>query len=412
MARPVVIRAAALFDGEDMRERPATEILVIDGRIAELGDTVPRPDDVEVIDLTGYTVSPGFIDAHVHSGLTLDRMLSTFYTESSVLKALHSLPGLAGMLNTGFTTVRDLGGLDTEYATVGLKKGIELGLITGPRMIVAPHIMSGTSGHGEPPQLDSEFRIRVRGVVDGPDAIRGRVREEILNGADWIKVALTGFFGDRPGEGHGHMSWTLAELEACVEAARDLDVDVAVHAISDESVKRAIQAGVRSIEHGSLMSQETLDLAEETGTYLVPTMRIIRDMFSGAVVSVNEVQDGNEAGLPTDGIFALKDDLLESQALIAQSNAKVVYGSDASGKSPLDLWGEFTAMVEYGVDPLRALRSATTLAAEMLRRPDLGALRVGALADVIALDGDPLTDIDATHRVTFVMKEGVVHKRV
>lgn len=408
---PIVIRADSVFDGVDLRTSAETEILVIDGRIAELGDRVPRPDGAGEVDLRGYTVSPGFIDAHVHSELTLDRMLGIFHTESSALKALQALPGLRHMLDAGFTTVRDCGGLDDQYSTVALKQGQALGLIRGPEMLVAPHILGGTGGHAESPDLDPCYRTIGKGVIDGPDAIRAKTREEILGGADWIKVALTGFFGLRAGDGPEDISWSEAELRACVEAAADYGKDVAVHALGDASIIRAVRAGARSIEHATLVELATLDAIEASGVFVVPTMRVVRDFLSGAVVDVHDPSGAAVTERPRFGLFAYDDKLAEVQHRIASSDVKIVYGSDTGGKPPMDAWQEFTAMVGYGVSPVRALRSATSVAAEMLRRPDLGALRVGATANIIAMAGDPIADITATSRVSFVMQRGTVHRR-
>jgi imidazolonepropionase-like amidohydrolase len=413
VARPTVLRAGAAFDGVSGTLRGPTEVLVIDGRIAEIDGSVSRPDGVEVVELGDRTLSPGFIDCHIHSQLTPERMLGTFYQESSAMKGLFALKSLRDMLNAGFTTVRDAASLDEEFSTVDLKRAVERGLVAGPRMIVCPHMLSGTSGHGETGVSDPSFHRPAIGVVDGADAIRTKVRQEVFGGADWIKVSLSGFFGFRPGDGPEEMAWTQAELDACVEAARDLGLDTCVHALGDESVKRTVRSGARSVEHASLASQEALDMVVEAGVYLVPTMLPIELFLSGAVVDVSgPAGDAPKGPRPTFGLFAYDEQLAEVQHRIAASDAMIAFGSDAGGFPHGEAWMEFRAMVRSGMTTLRALRAGTSVAGELLRRPDLGRLTEGATADVVAMVGDPLADIEATSRVEFVMQQGRVHRRL
>ncbi|HWI21477.1 MAG TPA: amidohydrolase family protein [Baekduia sp.] len=411
--QPTIVKAGAVFDGVGPDLRGPTEILVIDGRIAEIDGTVSRPDGAETIDLSDRTVSPGFIDCHIHSELTPTRLLGTVHTESSAMKSLFALKGLKEMLDSGFTTVRDASGLDESNSTVDLKRAIDIGLIDGPRMLVAPHMLSGTAGHGEAPPLDSFYHRPWGGIVDGVDPIRAKVRHEVLIGADWIKVSLSGFFGFRRGDGPEEICWTQDELNACVETARDYGVHTMVHALGDESVRRSVKSGARSIEHASLASAETVKMIEDAGTYVVPTW-IVTELFqSGAVTDVHKMPSGEgpPPEMPQVGIFLMGDQLAETQKHIAASDVKIAFGSDAGGFPHGEAWREFVAMVNGGISPLRALRAGMSTAAELLELPDHGQLKPGMVADIVAMQGDPLKDIEATGRVDFVMKQGAIHRR-
>lgn len=403
-----LITGASVWDGLADEAVAGVEILVEDGVITGLGSQLPRAEATVIVDLAGHTVTPGFIDCHTH--LTLDPLrMQTVLTESPATKALRALPALRAVLMHGFTTVRDLACADPEYLTVDLKRAIDGGLIEGPRMLVAPHLLSATGGHGDAsgmlePSLAGSCSALNFPLMDGEDVILRAVRSEIARGADWIKFAATGGFSS-PSDSPDQISFTQREINTLVSAAADLGVPVTPHCYGDEAARRCVEAGVRSIEHGNLLSAGTLELAAERGIYLVPTQ--------GSVV-LNARERDNDAYWAGKPIYKRRkyqqhgQEIIDCADRIAGSEVKIAFGTDI-GMIPLDQgWREFVAMTDNGISPLRALKSATSVAAEMLDRPDLGAIEVGRAADIVAMPGDPFTDISVTGQVDFVMKAGVI----
>jgi len=404
-----LITGANVWDGVAAQAAPR-QVLVVDGRIQKLGDAIEAPADARVVDLTGHTVTPGFIDCHVHVTLTppLGLMLAL---ESSTTKTLKSLPVLRALLMNGFTTVRDLGCGDTDYPTVDLRNAVAAGIVEGPRMLVAPHLISARGGHGDfSGMVADEYQGCCRQLelasADGGDEIRTRVRQEIRAGADWIKFGATGGFAS-PSDDPGHATYSQEEMDVLVATARDLDIPVTPHSYGDEGIRRAVKAGVRSIEHGNLASPETLRMMEDAGVFLVPTQHTI---LSGARRGKD---DPIWMALPEHSQRKLdryRGTLLDAAEHLAGSNVRIAFGTDAGMFPHHDNWREFPMMVSNGISELRALRAATSEAAALLRRDDLGVIAEGKTADLIAMPGDPLTDIDVTGKVDFVMKAGVIHK--
>jgi imidazolonepropionase-like amidohydrolase len=404
-----LITGANVWDGVAAQATPR-RVLVVDGRIQKLGDAIEAPADARVVDLTGHTVTPGFIDCHVHVTLTppLGLMLAL---ESSTTKTLKSLPVLKALLMNGFTTVRDLGCGDTDYPTVDLRNAVAAGVVEGPRMLVAPHLISARGGHGDfSGMVADEYQGCCRQLelasADGGDEIRTRVRQEIRAGADWIKFGATGGFAS-PSDDPGHATYSQEEMDVLVATARDLDIPVTPHSYGDEGIRRAVKAGVRSIEHGNLASPETLRMMADAGVFLVPTQYTV---LSGA-----GRDEGNtvRAGLPEHSRRKLdkyREPLLAAAEHLAASDVRIAFGTDAGMFPHHDNWREFPMMVSNGISELRALRAATSEAAALLRRDDLGVIAEGKTADLIAMPGDPLTDINVTGEVDFVMKAGVIHK--
>jgi imidazolonepropionase-like amidohydrolase len=404
-----LITGANVWDGVAAQAAPR-QVLVVDGRIQKLGDAIEAPADAKVVDLTGHTVTPGFIDCHVH--VTLSPPLGLMVAlDSSTTKTLKSLPVLRALLMNGFTTVRDLGCADVDYPTVDLRNAVAAGIVEGPRMLVAPHLISARGGHGDfSGMVADEYQGCCRQLelasADGGDEIRTRVRQEIRAGADWIKFGATGGFAS-PSDDPGHATYSQEEMDVLVATARDLDIPVTPHSYGDEGIRRAVKAGVRSIEHGNLASPETLRMMEDAGVFLVPTQHTI---LSGARRGKD---DPIWMALPEHSQRKLdkyRGTLLDAAEHLAGSNVRIAFGTDAGMFPHHDNWREFPMMVSNGISELRALRAATSEAAALLRRDDLGVIAEGKTADLIAMPGDPLTDIDVTGKVDFVMKAGVIHK--
>ncbi|MGC2568844.1 MAG: amidohydrolase family protein, partial [Mycobacterium sp.] len=243
-------------------------------------------------------------------------------------------------------------------------------------------------------------------AADGGDEIRTRVRQQIRAGADWIKFAATGGFAS-PSDDPGHVTYSKTEMKVLVATAADLGIPVTTHSYGDQAIKRAVRAGVRSVEHGNLASAETLRIMKDAGVFLVPTQYVILN----AATSDEKDPDWAMMSDPMRRKLAkYRDDLLEAAKNVAESDVKIAFGTDAGMFAHDKNWREFPTMVANGIAPLRALRAATSVAAELLCLDDLGEIAEGKIADLIAMPGDPFTDINVTGRVDFVMKDGVVYK--
>jgi tryptophan 2-monooxygenase len=408
-SEPIVLICGNLWDGKTDGLLGPAEILVKDGIVAEMGKNVTRPADAMVYDLSNQTVMPGFIDCHVH--LTyFPENFALMFTESQSMTLLHALEPLKILLMNGFTTVRDLG-TETKwnFVTVDMKHAIDKGLIVGPRMIVGPHIISSTGGHGDKSGMVSPElynALRSTAVADGPDEIQMVVREEVRGGADWIKFAATGGFAS-PTSDPGKATYTQDEMNILVATAHDLGVPVCAHDYGDEGVKRAVIAGVDSIEHGNMASLEALKMIEEREIFLVPTQYALQS-------DADNINNSSYwMSMPPWEYQKMKiyaPSIKASQKNLAASKVKIAFGTDAGLFPTKDNWKEFPTMVQNGISPLRALKAATSTAAELLRKPELGTLAVGQAADIIAMPGDPFQDINVTGKVDFVMKAGIVYK--
>jgi imidazolonepropionase-like amidohydrolase len=404
-----LITGANVWDGISAQPAPR-QVLVVDGRIQRVADTVDAPADARVVDLPGHTVTPGFIDCHVHVTLAPPVGL-TMVLESSTAKTLKALPVLRALLNNGFTTVRDLGCADTDYPTIDLRNAVAAGIVEGPRLVIAPHMISARGGHGDfSGMVADEYQGCCRplelAAADGSDEIRTRVRQEVRAGADWIKFAATGGFAS-PSDDPGHATYSQEEMDVLVATAADLDIPVTPHGYGDEGIQRAVRAGVRSIEHGNLASPETLRMMTDAKVFMVPTQYTI---LSGA--RSNE-GDSLWVAMPEHSrrkMNKYRGVLLDAAEHLAASDVRIAYGTDAGMFPHQDNWREFPMMVSNGITPLRALRAATSVAAELLRLDDLGAIAEGKVADLIAMPGDPFADIEVTGQVDFVMKDGVIYK--
>jgi tryptophan 2-monooxygenase len=404
-----LITGANVWDGMSAQAAPG-QVLVVDRRIQQLADAIEAPPDTRVVDLSGHTLTPGFMDCHVH--VTLAPPVGVMMAlDSSTAKTLKALPRLRALLMNGFTTVRDLGCGDVDYPTIDLRNAVAAGIVEGPRMVVAPHMISARGGHGDfSGMVADEYQGCCRplelAAADGDDEIRTRVRQEIRAGADWIKFAATGGFAS-PSDDPGHATYSQDEMDVLVATARDLEVPVTPHSYGDEGIRRAVRAGVRSIEHGNLASPETMRMMQDAAVFMVPTQYTI---LSGAR---RDEGDALWAALPEHSrrkMQKYRGALLDAAEHLAASDVRIAFGTDAGMFPHQDNWREFPTMVSTGITPLRALRAATSVAAELLHLDDLGVIAEGKIADLIAMPGDPFTDIDVTGQVDFVMKEGVIYK--
>jgi len=310
--------------------------------------------------------------------------------------------------------VRDLGCADPDYPTIDLRNAVESGILEGPRMLVAPHMISARGGYGDFSgmcgMIAAEYQEPARtlelAAADGFDEIRTRVRQEIRAGADWIKFAATGGFASRFDD-FSQATYSQDEMNVLVATAGDLGIPATPHGFGDEGIQRAVRAGVRSVEHGDLASAETLRMISENGVYLVPTQYAVLSRARR-----NE-DDPFWAAVPEYArrkVRKYRDAFLDAAQRIAASEVRIAFGTDAGMFPHQDNWREFSTMVSTGISPLRALQAATSVAAELLGLDDLGVIAEGKVADLIAMPGDPFTDIEVTGRVDFVMKNGVIHR--
>jgi len=410
-SKTYVLRATRMFDGKSNTLVTPGLVVVTDGKIVAVGAKAAVPAGAEPIDLGDATLLPGFIDAHTHITMmysddwkqnTLDGLQKTIAEQ-----ALDASANARVTLMAGFTTVRDVGSHD--YLDVGLRNAIRDGVVAGPRMLVTVHALGSTGGHcdhsgGFRPGLFGRETDPLDGVINGPDQARYAVRLDHKYGADVIKVCATGGVlslnddVDTP-------QLTQEELNAIVDEAHALRRKTAAHAHGNEGAKRAILAGIDSIEHGSFMQDETLDLMKQRGTYLVPTL-----------IAGDSLREKIDKGvyLPP-AIIAKTHAALAARSQMFQhavaKGVKIGFGTDAAVYAHGRNAEEFHLMVDLGMKPIDALRSAALPDAELLAIQDkLGTLESGKLADVIAVPGDPVENIRQTERVFFVMKEGIIYR--
>jgi imidazolonepropionase-like amidohydrolase len=395
-AEPLRLTADRLLEVESGKLLARQVVQIEGGRIVAVG---PRAADQHVdLDLGDATLLPGLIDAHVHLTGGEEQTPYEDLRETTARAAIEATVNARRTLAAGFTTVRDLGSRD--LVDVGLRDAIAAGHVPGPRMLVAVKSLSVTGGHGDRNDLPPDIAVhRYSAVADGADEVRRKVRENIKYGADWIKVLATGGVMSA-GTDPRTADYTEDELRAAVEAARERGRDVAVHAHGTEGIKRAVRAGVRSIEHASMLDDEAISMIKQRGVFVVPnpyTNAYMLERGAAGGYQPYQLEKAKE-------IYTLK---LESTRRAIRAGVQIAYGTD-SGVQVHGVNGkQFAILVEAGMTPLQAIQAATTLNAKLLRMEGkIGTLAPGAHADIIAVAGDPLRDIRLLERPTFVMKGG------
>jgi imidazolonepropionase-like amidohydrolase len=350
---------------------------------------------------------PGFIDCHVH--LTGNSQILAHILESN--DAALTLAGVYAckqVLHNGFTTIRDAADFSiVSWIVPVLKKAVESGDIPGPRIICGGHMLSAVGGHGDFGGITRNgVIIEQVSVVEGVDGVRRGVHNEVRHGADWIKYSGSGGFLS-PSDGPEDVSYSQEEANAIVTAARDLGKSVFVHAYDDESVRRAAIAGVRSVEHGSLATVNTLKILADKDIYLVPTQIAVVAWARPALDDNNNI---NEPEYIREKRIKYAGKILEYAGNIAKSDVKIAFGTDL-GTFDYSVNGavEFSEMVHNGIAPLRALRAASSVAAELLQL-NTGSIVADKYADIVAMPGNPLQDIAFTEKVNFVMRNGKVYR--
>ena len=407
----IALKAARLFDGKSSSLVQNGVVIVRGDKIVDAGSNLPLPSGAQVIDLGDATLSPGFMDAHTHltadySGNYNERRLQELDLNVSE-QAIHATVFARATVEAGFTTVRDLGSrfvASREFVDVALRNSINKGTIVGPRMLVATKGIGATGGHFDPTSGFRDFLFGrepdyTDGIANGPDEIRKAVRFEVKNGADVIKAAVSGGVLSLADE-VDTPQLTPAEMAALVDESHRLRRKVAVHCHGDQAAREAIEAGVDSIEHGSFMKPETLAMMKKKGTYLTPTLMASEWIMGKLANYPAALQEKAKAA------FNARSEMFRNAV---KMGVKISFGTDAAVYPHGENAKEFKLMVDLGMSPIDALKSATTNDAELFGvAQKLGTLEKGKLADVIAVPGDPTTDITATARVSFVMKEGKI----
>ena len=400
------IKAGKLIDVESGKVLTNQIILIDNNLIIEVGSGVKIPPNAEIIDLSNATVLPGLIDCHTH--LTWqpgDNYLEDIFRKTPIDFAILTPNYAKRTLAAGFTMVRDLGA--DQLIDISLRNAINRGDIEGPRMLVSTFALGSTGGHadltGFNPNIDWKGNKDFTGVADGENEIRKRVRNNVKWGADWIKVCATaGVLSEE--ESAGAPQYSLDEMKVIVEEAHRWGRNVAAHAHGTEGIKLAIQAGVTSIEHGSLIDDEAIRMMKEKGIWLVA------DIYNDDYI----LAEFSKKGYPQKIID--KEKLIgrlqrENFQKAVKAGVKIAYGTDA-GVYPHGWNGkQFFHMVKFGLTPIQAIQSATINAADLINWKDkTGSITKGKIADIIAVENNPLDDITALEHVKFVMKDGIIYK--
>jgi imidazolonepropionase-like amidohydrolase len=400
--KPIAIRAGKLIDGKSDSAIPNALILIEDGKIVSVTPGGAPPAGVDLLDLSNYTVLPGLIDAHTHillqGDVTEEDYEVQLLKQSIPYRAILAARNAKIALDHGFTALRDLETEGAMYADVDVKTAINRGEVPGPHLFVSTRAMAPT---GMYPLLGFSWELELpHGVqpVDGVDGARLAVREQLSHGADWIKYYSDhGYHYEADGVLHGVVNFRDDEARAIVDETHRLGHRVAAHAISSDGIAAALRAGVDSIEHGDGLTDPEIEEIARRGIYWVPTVMV------GAAVAPG--RGGNW--------LKMVNTERDAFARALKKNVKIVFGTDVGGFAwtGMNETQEFHYYVEYGMTPMQAIRTATTSAAELLGWSDkIGSIEPGKLADIIAVNGDPLKDITVLDHVSLVMKEGVIFK--
>ncbi len=399
----IAIVADRVIDGVGERARTGTVVVVDGERIVAVGGRSAIPAGAKVIELPGRTLMPGFINCHEHPLMYGDDYQNAHLQASSAYKALMGLAALQRQLLAGWTTVRVMGDADVHYANQDIRKTVDDGVFIAPRLTGAGHYISITGGGGDVNYFSPEQAVIADGLVaDGPEEIRKAIRQEIKYGSDWIKLLVTGAYqsvGDDP----RNVAFSPEELEAAVSEANRHNVPVAAHAHAADGIKQAVAAGVRSIEHGTFIDDEGIQMMAAKGTFLVPTIYVGDYYTEGDKLRAQDKQD--------DYATHQRGKFLAAVGRAHKQGVKVAVGVDLGGymTDPVVFVREMAVLVEAGLTPMQAIQAGTRVGAELLRWDDrLGTVEAGKLADLVAVAGNPLEDMKALERVEFVMIGGRV----
>lgn len=401
----LVLANALVLDAAGGRLLPGQHVVVEAGRIVDVTGRAPQTGGGRLVDVGGRVVMPGLADGHVHV-TAVNSDFAQLRRWSSTYVAARAGHILRGMLMRGFTTVRDVGGADW-----GLARAIEEGHLVGPRLLFAGHAISQTGGHGDMrgPGEDQEEPWCLHGlgrIADGVPAVLAACRDEIRRGATHLKLMVSGGVAS-PTDRLTNTQFSRDEIRAAVEEAEAAGIYVTAHAYTSRAVKRAVECGVRGIEHGNLLDEPTLRLMAERGAFLIPTLSIVHAV----------IREGIEAGFPAElreKMFAVFETGTRVVEMAHRVGVKLVYGTDLLGAMHRYQLEEFAIRGQV-LRPVDVIRSATTVAAELFQREgELGVIGPGARADLLVVEGNPLEDLgvmqDPERNLKMIVKDGVVYK--
>ena len=401
-----LIHAGNLIDGKSDVVQSKMSIIIDGNQITEvIKGYIPTNNYKTYIDLKNFTVLPGLMDMHVHFGGEYQSKAEAPTKVEREMEAILATQHALVTFRSGFTTVRQVG--DSGMVAISLRDAINNGKIIGPRIFAAGKTIATTGGHADPTNGkaldDYSYPIPEQGVVNGPYEVYTAVRQRYKDGADGIKITVTGGVlsqaksGDNP-------QFTQEEVDAVVNAARDYGMWVAVHAHGAEGMKRAIKAGVDSIEHGTFMDDEAMDLMIENGTYYVPTIS------AGEFVAEKSKIDNYFPEIVRPKAASVGPQISGTFAKAYQKGVKIAFGTDAGVQPHGTNWKEFVYMVKNGMPEMKAIQAATMETAKLLRIDDkLGSIEKGKFADLIAVKGNPINDISILKDIEIVIKDGVMY---
>jgi imidazolonepropionase-like amidohydrolase len=397
--KPILLKPARVFDGVEARAHDSWVVLVRGARIEAAGPAadVKVPDDARVIDLPAMTLLPGLIDAHTHLLLhpyneaTWDDQV---LKQPQALRVCRATNHARNTLLAGFTTIRDLGTEGAGYADVGIKQAIEQKIVPGPRMLVTTRAIVATGSYG-PKGFAPEFRIPQGAEEADGQTLQKVVRDQIGKGADWIKVYADAWNPDKGGT----PTFTVDELKLMVETAKSAGCPVVAHAMTKEGIRRSVAAGVETIEHGDNGDVEVFRYMAEKNVALCPTL--------AAAEAMSRYRGWRKSDPEPPALKAKRASFKEA----LEAGVTIVNGSDAGVFAHGDNARELELLVEYGMKPAEALRSASSLAARAMHLDQkVGSIRAGLFADLVAVDGDPTAEITALRKVRLVVKDGTIHR--
>lgn len=413
----VLIRCGKLFDGVEETLKEDMEILIEGERILEVGRKLPVPEEVRRIDLTGYTVTPGMIDAHIHTTIFDWKNILGETLGTTGMKTLASLHCAQRTLHRGFTSIRDMGTFTFAegYGGMGaldVKHAIEKGYFEGSRMVVAPMFLCTPGSHGDGsqyyrnnPLVSHMIQQMAPNVGSGSSFFVNAVREQAKYGADFIKIMATGGFLT-PGDSPIEQQLTDEELKAIIYTAKELGLTVTAHAYTPELIQKLAEYGIDGIEHAALIDEETARILEEKDIYVIPTFCPYDE-----IINYNEEALAKKQPEFRKKLMQYAEDLKRGREVIKQSKIRLGYGTDiVSVHDIYDSGYEYQAWLNSGMDPFRALKAATSVNAQILQLPEVGSLEKGKRADIAAWKGDLLTDPKALLDCAFVMKDGIEYE--
>jgi len=403
-----LIHAGKLIDGKSDQAQTKMTIVIKDNLITDVIKGYKNPkDDENYLDLKGYTVLPGLMDMHVHFG---GEYQSKAERPSKVEKEMEAILATQDAYVTffaGFTTVRQVG--DSGMVAISLRDAINQGKVVGPRIFTSGKSLATTGGHADPTNGRAvgkyDYPLPEDGVVNGPYEVYTAVRQRYKDGADGIKITVTGGVLSEAKSG-SNPQFTQEEVNAVVNAAKDYGMWVAVHAHGAEGMKRAIRAGVDSIEHGTFMDAEAMELMIENGTYYVPTIS------AGEFVAAKSKIDNYFPEIVRPKAASVGPQIADTFSKAYKKGVRIAFGTDAGVQPHGTNWEEFVFMVKNGMSEMAAIQSATMETAKLLTIDDtLGSIEAGKIADIIAVNGDPLEDISLLKSIALVMKDGKLYKQ-